>query len=126
MKFSINDFFSKCKQIRSFLRIWSHLLKKSLVKNFIFCIVDSVFCLRRCYYPDLTVVQEDIGSGNRHFCFWDEFLVTENSLHSICSVYSEDFSAFYIFLCIKHATKILKLQLFMDCPVYQVLFRFVF
>ena len=30
MKFSIKDFFSKCDQIRSFLRIWSHLLKESL------------------------------------------------------------------------------------------------
>ena len=27
------DFFSKCDQIRSFLRIWSHLLKKSLMEN---------------------------------------------------------------------------------------------
>ena len=32
MNFSIKDFFSKCDQIRSFLRIWSHLLKKSLGK----------------------------------------------------------------------------------------------
>ena len=30
MKFSIKDFFSKCDQIRRRLRIWSHLLKKSL------------------------------------------------------------------------------------------------
>ena len=30
MKFSIQDIFSKCEQIRSFMRIWSHLLKKSL------------------------------------------------------------------------------------------------
>ena len=37
MKFSIKDFFSKCDQIRSFLRIWSHLLKKSLMEKFIFC-----------------------------------------------------------------------------------------
>ena len=37
MKFSIKDFFSKCDQIRSFLQIWSHLLKKSLMENFIFC-----------------------------------------------------------------------------------------
>ena len=29
MKFSIKDFFSKCDQIRRFLRIWSYLLKKS-------------------------------------------------------------------------------------------------
>ena len=36
MKFSIKYFFSKCDQIRSFRRIWSHLLKKSLVENFIF------------------------------------------------------------------------------------------
>ena len=35
-KFSIKDFFSKCDQICSFLRIWSHFLKTSLMKNFIF------------------------------------------------------------------------------------------
>ena len=39
MKFSFKDFFSKCDQILSFLRIWSHLLKKSLMENFIFCAV---------------------------------------------------------------------------------------
>ena len=36
MKFPIKDFSSKCDQIRSFLRIWSHLLEKSLMENFIF------------------------------------------------------------------------------------------
>ena len=39
MKFSIKDFFSKRDQIRSFLQIWSHLLKNYLIKNFIFCAV---------------------------------------------------------------------------------------
>ena len=39
MKFSIQDFFGKSDQIRSFLRIWSYLLKKSLMENFIFCAV---------------------------------------------------------------------------------------
>ena len=39
IKFFIKDFFSKCDQIRSFLRIWSHFPKKSLVENFIFCAV---------------------------------------------------------------------------------------
>ena len=39
IKFSIKDFFSKCDQIRRFLQIWSHLLKKSLMENFIFCAV---------------------------------------------------------------------------------------
>ena len=39
MKFSIKDFFSKYDQIRSFQRILSHLLKKSLMGNFIFCVL---------------------------------------------------------------------------------------
>ena len=30
MKFSIKDFFSKCNQIHSKLRIWSYLLKEIL------------------------------------------------------------------------------------------------
>ena len=37
MKFSIKAFFSKCDQIRRKLRIWSHLLKKFVMENFIFC-----------------------------------------------------------------------------------------
>ena len=40
MKFSINDFFSKCTQIRSFLRVRSHLLEKSSIQNFNFCEVQ--------------------------------------------------------------------------------------
>ena len=47
MKFSINDFFSKCDQIRWKLRIWSHLLKKSLVENFIFCAVYHHISIRK-------------------------------------------------------------------------------
>ena len=44
MKFSIKDFFSKCDQIRIFLRIWSHLLKKSLRENFVFCdVISNIF-----------------------------------------------------------------------------------
>ena len=46
-EFSINDFFSKCDQMRSFLRIWSHLLKKSLMEYFIFCAV--VVVITRCW-----------------------------------------------------------------------------
>ena len=42
MKFSISDFFSKCDQIRSLLRIWQHLLKKSLMENFIFVLYTDV------------------------------------------------------------------------------------
>ena len=39
MNFFIKDFFSKCDQIRSILRNLPHLLKKSLIGNFIFCAV---------------------------------------------------------------------------------------
>ena len=39
VKFSIKDFFSKYDQIRRKLWIWSHLLKKSLMENFIICAV---------------------------------------------------------------------------------------
>ena len=42
MTFSIRDFFSKYDQIRSFLRVWSRLLKNFLMENFIF-----VYCLSR-------------------------------------------------------------------------------
>ena len=42
----IKDFFSKCEQICRKLRIWSHLLKKSLMENFIFCAVYVLLTLR--------------------------------------------------------------------------------
>ena len=38
MKFSIKGFFNKYDQIRRKFRIWLHLLKKSLMENFIFCV----------------------------------------------------------------------------------------
>ena len=40
MNFSIKDFFSRYNQIRRKLRIWSHILKKSIMENFILQIVD--------------------------------------------------------------------------------------
>ena len=46
MKFSMKDFFSKFDQIRRKLRIWSHLLKKSLMENIIFCAVLHEFVTR--------------------------------------------------------------------------------
>ena len=37
----MKEFFSKCDQIRRKQRIWSHLLKKFLMENFIFCAVTE-------------------------------------------------------------------------------------
>ena len=45
IKFSIKDFLSKCDQMGSLLRIWSHLLKKFLIENFIFCAVRIKQCI---------------------------------------------------------------------------------
>ena len=69
MKFSISDFFSKCDQIRSLLRIWQHLLKKSLMENFIFVLYTDVtasndhknlfhFPNKNCYYEKDLLISE--------------------------------------------------------------------
>ena len=47
MKFSVKDFFSKCDRIHKKLRIWSYLLNKSFMDNFIFCSV--IIGLKVCY-----------------------------------------------------------------------------
>ena len=45
MKFSITDLFGKCDQIRRKLWIRSHLLKKSVMENFILCaMIFNAFC----------------------------------------------------------------------------------
>ena len=41
INFSVKVFFSKYDQIRRKLRIWSHLLKKYLMENLIFCAVAA-------------------------------------------------------------------------------------
>ena len=59
IKFTIKDFFSKCDQIRRKLRIWSHLLKKPSLENFIFCAIliwyiikkDLLLMYGNIYYP---------------------------------------------------------------------------
>ena len=56
MKFSIKDFFIQCEQIRRKLRLWSHLLKKSLMGNFIF--LRNVSCDKHtCQLCEICVVE---------------------------------------------------------------------
>ena len=63
MKFSIKDFFSKYDQIRRKLQIWSHLLKKPLMENFIFCAV-----LVTLSYPlSFCKTQVKFSKGKRFF-----------------------------------------------------------
>ena len=56
MKFCIKDFFNKCDQICSFLEIWSHSLKKVLLKSFIFCAVLSILNLFNPYQANCLVL----------------------------------------------------------------------
>ena len=62
MKFSIEDFFSKWDQIRKNLRIWSHLLKKSLMEDFIFCVV-LIQQQRSGIFQGNITAKVDIGSN---------------------------------------------------------------
>ena len=51
MNFSVKNFFSKCEHIRIKLRIYSHLLNKSLTENFIFCVVNIIgFTTESCKF----------------------------------------------------------------------------
>ena len=65
MKFSFKDFFSKFDQIHRKLRIWSHLLKKSLKENFIFYAVwtgdwrlykSNIFCFPKAFQTDFPII----------------------------------------------------------------------
>ena len=58
MKFSIKNFVSKCDQIHRKLWIRSHLLKKSLMENFISCTVQgfSGFCF--------VILDTSLGNGD--------------------------------------------------------------
>ena len=74
MKFSVKDFFSKCDQIHGKLRIWSHLLKKSLMEIFIFCAVTKnkfslkdFFCVCDHIWKLLVFVKE-ILKAKPQFC----------------------------------------------------------
>ena len=66
MKFSIRDFFIKCDQICRKL-LWSHLLKKSLMENFIFCAVYvdlRALCKLVCTMIDSTRFFRALSSFN--------------------------------------------------------------
>ena len=77
MKFSIKNFFSKCDQIRSFLRIWSHLPKKFIMDNFIF------WALIKVTLDNVTLS----GLSNKPTCF--KYLENPNGIRS----YSDKFKA---------------------------------
>ena len=58
MKFLIENFFSKCEQTSNILRIWSHLLKKTLMENFISCAVNLFWLKIEKCLPQQTQIQK--------------------------------------------------------------------
>ena len=54
MKFFVKYFFSKCDNIRRKLQIWSHLLEKFSMENFIFCAVQVGFILSFIFKTSLS------------------------------------------------------------------------
>ena len=68
MKFSIKDLFSKCDQICRKVHIWSHLLKKSLMKNCIFCAVQKQLstCVEKSWSENCFQYSQEIISLQLH------------------------------------------------------------
>ena len=61
------DYFSKCDQIR---RNWSHLLKKSLIENLIFCAMKQLFiqCLRKILSAQFCGIGRETGMWMWYIC----------------------------------------------------------
>ena len=97
MKFSIRDFFSKYDQIRSFLWIWSHLLKKALMENFVFCAALSRYIVRANI--EITPVP-----------FWMVCLSSKFTLHSLINSSRVYGKHLFEFLCDKSVKKPIEWQ----------------
>ena len=79
MKFSIKDFFSKCDQIRRKIRIWSHLLKNSLMENFSFlCSVSICFETK-----PMTTLSSHFNRAQTIDGWWREKLMVSISILSL-------------------------------------------
>ena len=52
MKFFNKDFFINYDQTCSFLRVWSQLLKKSPMENFILREMCETFCMQEIFHDD--------------------------------------------------------------------------
>ena len=91
MKFSVKDFLSKCDQIRRNLRIWSHLLKKSLMENFIFYAVRSALFLKS-FHPNVSIFFErSHGGGLYHIVLVIYSNLTLNNKLTVSKINSEHF-----------------------------------
>ena len=97
MKFSIKDFFRKCDQICSFLRIWAHLLKKSLLENFVFCAVFEIFYakgLRQCWNSRISRINiwrifSQFRSSEKRVSFEEKYHNHLKPFHTNCNTFQK-------------------------------------
>ena len=79
MKFSIKDFFSKWDQIRRNLRIWSHLLKKSFMENFVFCamsvISEDIFDIANIFAFPISYLLNFLTSLGQHSVYMKNLIL---------------------------------------------------
>lgn len=91
MKVYVKDFFSKSKQIRSFLRIFSYLIKKFLLRKYIFFFT--------VVFPDsahLRELHDHTKSSNSYIEILHTYIDwSETSLLEVCYMW---FSIFNIFI----------------------------
>ena len=88
MKFCIKDFVSKCDEVRSLLSISSHLLKKSLMGNFIFlCSASKLYVL---LYFQVSFTDFEHFCTNSRVCLISTFL-NINKEHSDFFIKNRDF-----------------------------------
>ena len=60
-------FFCICDQIRSFLLVWSHLLKKSLMENFICGVWWNFFVITVNYFQLLTISTKSFIAATKYW-----------------------------------------------------------
>ena len=105
MKFYIKDFFSIFDQIRSFQQIWSHLLKKYLMKNFTFCAVNVPdlitlesslkVCLPSVKLKNPSLIIDLLKMAAIYGILYSAFSYVRKSLYDLVDFFSnDDFSIF--------------------------------
>ena len=87
MRFFSKIFFSKCGQVHSFLRIRSHLLKKSLVENFIFVQCFSIFLL--LFWRPFNSQEPNCIFGTRNVILFTENSICWRNAEIWCCIWSK-------------------------------------
>ena len=111
MKFSVKNFFSKCKQIPRKLEIRSHMLKKSLTENFVsFELIFFKFPFKNYHFRHMWIILTSGVTQQKHRQTFYIFLVYKMegfqrfiwksskylAYHSIFTIYwSEKLTIFY-------------------------------